>query len=72
LQLSKKYSSFLRNIIIEASLAENHEIIAANVEGNASDRYFEPFRLACESELPRLMEIALGGIHFLLGEYFCS
>jgi hypothetical protein len=32
-----------------------------------ADKYFSPFQLACESRQPRLMEIALDGLHYLIG-----
>lgn len=30
-------------------------------------KYFEPLKLACETRQPRLMEIGLDAIHFLIG-----
>ena len=32
-----------------------------------ADKYFGPYQAACESRQPRLMEIALDGLHYLIG-----
>lgn len=32
------------------------------------DKFFEPLELACESRHPKIMEIALDALHFLIGE----
>lgn len=36
-------------------------------DGDA-DKYFDILQAACESKTPRLMEIGLDSIHFLIGE----
>lgn len=33
-----------------------------------ADKYFGPLRVACESHVPKIMEIALDAIHLLIGE----
>jgi hypothetical protein len=32
-----------------------------------ADKYFGPYQAACDSRQPRLMEIALDGLHSLIG-----
>jgi hypothetical protein len=34
-----------------------------------ADKYFGPYQAACDSRQPRLMEIALDGLHSLIGIY---
>ena len=42
------------------------ELGSEDVDTDA-DKYFEPLRAACESKVPRIMEIALDAIHILIG-----
>ena len=37
-----------------------------------ADKYFGPYQAACDSRQPRLMEIALDGLHSLIGIYNTS
>ena len=41
----------------------------SQVYGASADQFFLPFQVACESRLPRLMEVGLDGIHYLIGKY---
>lgn len=36
-------------------------------QDNDADKYFEPLEVACDTRHPRLMEIALDALHFLIG-----
>ena len=49
-----------------ASLAEFENNAGVSKDEDAA-KYFEPLRLACESKQPRLMEISLDAIHYLIG-----
>jgi hypothetical protein len=44
------------------------EAEAGKIKITKAGKYFEPLKLACESRLPRLMEIGLDAIHFLIGK----
>jgi hypothetical protein len=41
------------------------------MESNADD-YFEAFQLACESRHPRLMDVSLDAIHYLMGTLYAT
>ena len=38
-------------------------------QDNDADQYFEPLDMACDTRQPRLMEIALDALHFLIGRW---
>lgn len=38
-------------------------------EDGSADKYFNILEAACESKNPRLMEIGLDAIHYLIGEH---
>lgn len=40
---------------------------SAAYNDNDADKYFGPYQAACDSRQPRLMEIALDGLHNLIG-----
>ncbi len=60
------------------ALSSNESIAAAadtsnNNSSTDADKYFDPLQAACESQTPKLMEIALDGICTLIGRlYACS
>jgi len=33
-------------------------------------KYFEPLQWACESKIPRLMDIAIDALHYMMGNSF--
>jgi formaldehyde-activating enzyme involved in methanogenesis len=43
---------------------------SAAYNDNDADKYFGPYQAACESRQPRLMEIALDGLHNLIGNAY--
>lgn len=36
-------------------------------QDNCADRYIGPFQAACESRVPKLVEVGLDSIHYLIG-----
>jgi hypothetical protein len=49
-------------------LSENQKVAAAKGrEDMDADKYFDPLQAACETRQPKIMEIALDAIHFLIG-----
>ena len=37
-------------------------------ESDSADKYFDPLQAACQTKYPKLIEIALEAIHYLLGK----
>ena len=52
-------------------LTENEKNKDTNSDSNA-DSYFGPFQMACETRHPRVMEIALDSLHYLIGNLICA
>jgi len=52
--------------ILEA-LSNNQKAGRDEREDSNADKYFDPLQAACESHNPKLMEISLDAIHFLIG-----
>jgi hypothetical protein len=50
------------------ALSENQKIGFAERDDMDADKYFDPLQAACESRYPKLMEIALDAVHFLIGK----
>lgn len=50
-----------------AAITENQKIGGSEREDTDADKYFDPLQAACESHSPKLIEIALDAIHFLIG-----
>ena len=67
--------SICNRLMNTAQLSAKDRISASTGGGSSSsnandmdaDKYFAPLQAACESRQPRLMEIALDGIHYLIG-----
>jgi hypothetical protein len=60
--------SLIHNVVIVLVDELTEKEGGTSVETNA-DNYFEPFQLACESRHPRLMDVSLDAIHYLMGMY---
>lgn len=57
---------FLYHIYLVA-LCEKEQANGNEAIDTDADKYFEPLELACETRQPKLMEIALDALHFLIG-----
>ena len=55
-------------MLVLAALSENSKVEGGGGKGEASaDKYFDPLQAACKTKYPKLIEIALEAIHYLLG-----
>jgi len=52
-----------------AALTEKENANGGESQETDADQYFEPLEMACQTRQPRLMEIALDSIHYLIGTY---
>jgi hypothetical protein len=43
--------------------------VARNAKSDDADEYFGILRDGCETRIPRMMEIALDALHYLIGTY---
>ena len=78
LHISSLFLTFLvyHPLVRTAQLSAKDRISTSSGGGSSSsnandvdaDKYFAPLQAACESRQPRLMEIALDGIHNLIGQ----
>jgi hypothetical protein len=50
-------------------LSENQKVNNSGRDDYDADKFFEPLQAACETRQPKLMEIALDGIKYLVGDY---
>ena len=50
-----------------AALSDKESANGGHSQDTDADQYFEFLELACQTRQPRLMEIALNAIHFLVG-----
>lgn len=50
-----------------AALMEKEKANGGESQETDADQYFEPLEMACQTRQPRLMEIALDAVHFLIG-----
>ena len=58
------YYRYITQLNYTEALTENQKVGGSD---NDADKYFDPLQAACETRQPRLMEIALDAIHFLIG-----
>ena len=62
------YGPYPNNISKCAEVLSENQKVAAKSRGDTdADKYFDPLQAACETRQPKLMEIALDAIHFLIG-----
>ena len=54
--------------VYSEALSNNQKAGRDGREDLDADKYFDPLQAACESKQPRLMEVALDAIHFLIGK----
>ena len=52
----------------ESIAATNNAAANASLSGGDADKYFDPLQAACESQDPKVIEIALDGICTLIGQ----
>lgn len=50
-----------------AALTEKENANGGESQETDADQYFEPLEMACQTRQPRLMEISLDSIHYLIG-----
>ena len=55
-------------ILFLAALSDKENANGGQSQETDADQYFEPLEMACQTRQPRLMEIALNAIHYLIGE----
>ena len=53
--------------ILLVALTDKEKANGGQSNETDADQYFEPLEMACQTRQPRLMEIALNAIHFLVG-----
>jgi len=61
---------YLRSLIslcYVAALTEKENANGGESQETDADQYFEPLEMACQTRQPRLMEISLDSIHYLIG-----
>ena len=58
----------LTNYCTPEVISENQKVASKGREDIDADKYFDPLQAACETRQPKLMEIALDAIHFLIGK----
>lgn len=54
-------------ILRAAALSEKERVNGTEGVESDADQYFEPLEAACETKQPKLMEMALDTLHFLIG-----
>lgn len=54
-----------------AALSDKESANGGQSTETDADQYFEPLEMACQTRQPRLMEIALNAIHYLVGKFTC-
>ena len=60
----KSISTIWLTFLDKLSDPENEKIINDDLPA----AYYEPLQLACESKLPRVMEVALDAFHYMMGK----
>lgn len=63
---------FLQYYHLIAALSDKEKANGGHSQDTDADQYFEFLELACQTRQPRLMEIALNAIHFLVGKSQCN
>lgn len=53
-----------------AALSDKENANGGQSTETDADQYFEPLEMACQTRQPRLMEIALNAIHYLVGNLY--
>lgn len=51
-----------------AAISENSKVEGGGKGDESADKFFDPLQAACKTKYPKLIEIALEAIHYLLGE----